>query len=62
MITAYARLALDVDYTDVPVRSRDIRVFERTTVSGEGETWEQAQEACVIPENAQVLSWARWPI
>lgn len=61
-MTAYARVALGVDYSDVPVQDRDISVFEHVTVSGEGETWEEAQSACVIPEGAQVLFWARWPI
>ncbi|MCG7309706.1 MULTISPECIES: hypothetical protein [Brachybacterium] len=62
MITAYARVALDVDFTDVPVRDRDISAFDTATVSGEGETWEEAQAACPVPDRAQVISWARWPI
>ncbi|UEJ82773.1 hypothetical protein Bra3105_00095 [Brachybacterium halotolerans subsp. kimchii] len=62
MMTAYARVALEVDYSDVPVRDRDISEFEHATVSGEVETWEDAQAACAIPEGAQVLFWARWPI
>lgn len=62
MITAYARIALNVDCTDVPGGSRNVEAFEHATVSGEGETWELAQEACAIPEHAQVMFWARWPI
>lgn len=62
MITAYARIALAVDYTDVPSRDRTIDAFEQTTINGEGATWEEAQAACPVPEDAQVLSWSRWPI
>lgn len=62
MITAYARIALAVDYTDVPSRDRTIDAFEQITINGEGATWEEAQAACPVPEDAQVLSWSRWPI
>lgn len=62
MITAYARAALDVDYTDVPARDRDIAAFEHVTLTGEGETWEEAQQACPIPDGAVVMYWSRWPI
>lgn len=62
MITAYARIALDSDWTDVPPKERDISIYEKAVVSGEGETWEEAQAACVIPDGARVMAWARWPI
>lgn len=62
MITAYARAALEVDYTDTPAHERTIDAFEHVTLTGEGETWEEAQAACPVPEDAQVLFWARWPV
>lgn len=62
MITAYARIVLAVDYTDVPSRDRTIDIFEQTTITGEGATWAEAQAACSVPEDAQVLAWSRWPI
>lgn len=62
MTTAYARIALAVDYTDVPSRDRTIDAFEQTTLTGEGATWEEAQASCPVPEDAQVLAWSRWPI
>lgn len=62
MISAYARIALAVDYTDIPARDRTVDSFEHTTLTGEGATWEEAQAACPLPEDAQVLFWSRWPI
>lgn len=62
MITAYARVALDVDRTATAARERTIDDFEHVTLTGEGSTWEEAQAACPIPDGAQVLFWARWPI
>ena len=41
---------------------RTIDAFEQSTITGEGATWEEAQAACPVPEDAQVLSWSRWPI
>lgn len=62
MITAYARVALNVDHGDTPLRDRNIDTFEHVTLTGEGTSWDEAQAACPIPGGAQVLYWARWPI
>ncbi|UQN31772.1 hypothetical protein [Brachybacterium kimchii] len=62
MTTAYARVVLDYDTSDAPAHQRDLSDFEIATLTGDGETWEDAQAACPVPEGARVLSWARWPI
>ncbi|QIK64133.1 hypothetical protein G7068_13700 [Leucobacter viscericola] len=57
---ARAHLALEANAVPPEDRhTRDLSTFEMVEVTGEGETWEAAKSACVIPENALIISWIK---
>ncbi|MGJ0202750.1 hypothetical protein NHL51_01145 [Leucobacter sp. gxy201] len=59
---AYVRVALAATTAPEEVHKRDISALEQATLTGEGETWDEARAAVQIPEGAVVLGAAQWPI
>jgi len=54
---AIALVALNASVPASEQHRRDLAQYEHVEVSGEGDSWEAAKEACQIPEDGVVMSW-----
>lgn len=58
----YCRVALNAQVPEGEQHRRDLADYEKTTLQGEGSTWEAAKASVTIPAGAVVLAWAQYPI